>query len=64
MFPTPRIEALPPPPFISPPKTPSEVMKAQGFNMGFYGIVIYRTVSTLEHVLVISPCCWVMDLYF
>ena len=28
----------PPPPFISPPKTPYEVISAQGFKVGFYGI--------------------------
>ena len=27
----------PPPSFISTPKTLSEVIKAQGFNVGFYG---------------------------
>ena len=38
-----RLYATPPPPdisppFISPPKTPYEVIEALGFNMGFYGI--------------------------
>ena len=27
----------PHPPFISPPKTPYEVIQAQGFKVGFYG---------------------------
>ena len=29
-----------PSPFISPPKTPFEVIEAQGFKVGFYGIQI------------------------
>ena len=33
----------PRPPFISIPKTPYEVIKSQGFKVGFYGIKVYCT---------------------
>ena len=49
----------PPPPFISPPKTSFEVIQAQGFKVGFYGIALSQwawqnvlTLSKLDSV----PC--------